>query len=697
MTDRPPSKNIKKAVFITCNDGYVTRAIVSLKNFQHHNSGYSAYILGTTFSAQSVRLALRYQTGLLRCNLSKDFDNLHKRPYGKEYPIECFYHFYAYKLLRQFDVLVNIEADMYTCAPLQFDVSKVRYVGGAHQLGFTIGSFGQLLFNRLRPIHPKARVPLSNPRIMGGFRVYNTRNLTKIGFYETIVKYYKLARKYKNPRCGDDTLTVMYQGFHPKHFQLFSPWHNVVTDRPVVAIHNVVIIHFTGSDKPWNPTPAAKASPFRRHFLAMWKRFLYNHFPLGFIASHFPKLYVDVTKVRIPFYFYSGIDNFGDQITPYFLKKYGVPGSYTFCQDGHPGRRVISCGSIMRLCNPNTLVYGSGIRDRKQKIRGGAIQIIRGPRTRKRLLEIGCMCPPVYGDPALVLPLYYKPRVDARFVLGIIPHHSQHSRVLNMYKGSKGVLVIDLKTKDVETVVRQILSCRAVVSSSLHGLIVSDAYKVPNKWVKFDDNITGDDTKYYDYFESVHRQDVGFVDCRKYRKAKVCDLKAAARPVRLAFDVARLKEDLFFDERGITNYTKYLFTRLVVSRSHPPPKKTSNRQVSGRGRVIARSRVLANRQVSGRGRVIARSRVLANRKAPPHPKLPARMWFAYRSHFRIRGSLITARVDTWIKKRTCGSKDLPARSKRRVKLGSSFFLVRDKTRCSAHVLLELQVMGKGRI
>ena len=51
-----------------------------------------------------------------------------------------------------------------------------------------------------------------------------------------------------------------------------------------------------------------------------------------------------------------------------------------------------------------------------------------------------------------------------------------------------------------------------IVSSSLHGLIVSDAYKIPNVWIQFYNNIRGDNTKFYDYFKSVNRKDTSFIN-----------------------------------------------------------------------------------------------------------------------------------------------------------------------------------------
>ena len=88
----------------------------------------------------------------------------------------------------------------------------------------------------------------------------------------------------------------------------------------------------------------------------------------------------------------------------------------------------------MRLCNDKSIVYGSGIRDIDQNIKNGVIKIVRGPLTRKRLSEINCYCPPVYGDPGLLLSLYYNPTIKKTHKLGIIPHHIHYKVVKEMYK-----------------------------------------------------------------------------------------------------------------------------------------------------------------------------------------------------------------------------------------------------------------------
>lgn len=212
----------------------------------------------------------------------------------------------------------------------------------------------------------------------------------------------------------------------------------------------------------------------------------------------------------------------------------------------------------MRLCGPYSIVFGSGIRDRKQRIMPGRARFVRGPITRKRLLEVGGECPPIFGDPALLLSQYYRPRkTQSKIRLGIVPHYTEYDRLREMYDGYKDVRVIDMGCGDIEEVVDQIVSCYSIVSSSLHGIIISNSYGIPVRWIKFSDNIYGDDTKYRDHFASIGRPDETYIDAVHFGKLEIDELCSQIKEYEIQIDLERLSDEMFFDEHGMRSSILY--------------------------------------------------------------------------------------------------------------------------------------------
>jgi pyruvyltransferase len=163
----------------------------------------------------------------------------------------------------------------------------------------------------------------------------------------------------------------------------------------------------------------------------------------------------------------------------------------------------VTIGSVLAHINTYCIVWGSGINFKEESIARGTFLAVRGPLSRKRLLELGYECPEIYGDPALLLPLYFDPEIHKEYRLGIIPHINDLELVKELYKDHPSIQIIDFNTNDIEMTTKQILACEHILSSSLHGIIVAHAYGIPAVQVQFSDRIFGDGVKYHDYFLSV--------------------------------------------------------------------------------------------------------------------------------------------------------------------------------------------------
>ena len=202
------------------------------------------------------------------------------------------------------------------------------------------------------------------------------------------------------------------------------------------------------------------------------------------------------------------VDNYGDILAPFLAEK--LSGKQVV-KVSHPMSRwykwfikhYVTVGSIICAASKNSIVWGSGIIKQNENVRAAKFVAVRGPRTRKRLLELSYEVPEVYGDPALLLPKFISNTVTKKYALGIIPHYVDYASVLEQFKADSTVKVINLMTDDVVKTTLEILECKQIISSSLHGVIVSHAYEIPALWVKFSTKLAGDNIKFYDYFESL--------------------------------------------------------------------------------------------------------------------------------------------------------------------------------------------------
>jgi autotransporter strand-loop-strand O-heptosyltransferase len=174
--------------------------------------------------------------------------------------------------------------------------------------------------------------------------------------------------------------------------------------------------------------------------------------------------------------------------------------------------KLLAIGSTMVFARKNDYVWGTGVisdREVNMEEHPKKIYAVRGPISRKELIRVGLECPEVYGDPALLFPRIYQPNVSKKYKYGIIPHYFeyQNASVLNtLYRLEEmDVKVINITT-GIEQFVDEVNECEYIISSSLHGVIVADAYRIPNVRVRMSNDITGGDFKYMDYFASVKRK-----------------------------------------------------------------------------------------------------------------------------------------------------------------------------------------------
>lgn len=218
-------------------------------------------------------------------------------------------------------------------------------------------------------------------------------------------------------------------------------------------------------------------------------------------------------------------NNFGDLLSPYIIKKiskckvwYKYKGKrwYTelvrkiLCNDIKSlthilfpwERSLIAVGSVIAWGNKKSEVWGSGLLRSDEKVFVGKIYAVRGQFTRAQLVKQGYQVPEVYGDPAILLPWIYIPSSrESKNDVGIIPNWEETDFFQQKY-GTQ-YKIIDLRTSDIHAIIDQIVACKYILSTSLHGIIVAHAYGVRALWIKKGD-IQTDGIKFNDYFSSVN-------------------------------------------------------------------------------------------------------------------------------------------------------------------------------------------------
>ena len=132
---------------------------------------------------------------------------------------------------------------------------------------------------------------------------------------------------------------------------------------------------------------------------------------------------------------------------------------------------------------------------------------VRGPRTRDIL---GDSAISIFGDPAIVLPtLITKPKNSGKIC--VIPHYVDYVQIRSELPEDNSIKLLDVSKANFAKNVLEIAAADLVISSSLHGLIIAEAYGVPAIWLKVSDQIIGGRFKFDDYYEGTNREN-NFID-----------------------------------------------------------------------------------------------------------------------------------------------------------------------------------------
>lgn len=203
--------------------------------------------------------------------------------------------------------------------------------------------------------------------------------------------------------------------------------------------------------------------------------------------------------------------NVGDALSPAILTMVsGRPATHAaFCSDRS---RMVAIGTIAQNLRGGSVdVWGAGCSPWLDPLDPSArrpyrrpenmtlrLHAVRGPMTEALLLDGAPRLRRIpYGDPGMLLPRFYAPQVEKRWDLGVVLHLSElvdrsfdarpkpvlaRYRIPDDLSGAVRLItmVAPASIDGIRAKIDEILACRRIVSTSLHGYALAVAYGIPS-------------------------------------------------------------------------------------------------------------------------------------------------------------------------------------------------------------------------
>ena len=201
----------------------------------------------------------------------------------------------------------------------------------------------------------------------------------------------------------------------------------------------------------------------------------------------------------------SGARNFGDHLSHIITAAAAAERGLTFDDEVSEARRMLGIGSILHFSADGDIVWGSGVNGKiaVAEIKSTLLDIraVRGPKTSAVLRDAGFTVPDVYGDPALLTPRFFSDRFpvapsrDYIFVpnLNDLKVHGEEANLVSPLLGWNRCI-------------EAICSAKLVIASSLHGIILAEAFGVPARYVRLSEIEAR--FKYDDYAQGTGRAEL---------------------------------------------------------------------------------------------------------------------------------------------------------------------------------------------
>lgn len=217
----------------------------------------------------------------------------------------------------------------------------------------------------------------------------------------------------------------------------------------------------------------------------------------------------------LPLYYYQDprFVNFGDYLSLKIVERILDGPVKVSKKRAPPGqRKFLALGSLLFAANDHDVVWGSGTNDKRSEksdynFTTLDVRAVRGPLTRQFLMDTyGIACPEIYGDPGLLVPYLFpefQRSENPTYDYIVVVHYNDFAQIP---KDPDGHVVY--ATEPWDQVIQKILDSHFVISSSLHGVIVAEAFGIPARLLRVNEKEPL--IKFKDYYYGTQRFDFQF-------------------------------------------------------------------------------------------------------------------------------------------------------------------------------------------
>lgn len=245
--------------------------------------------------------------------------------------------------------------------------------------------------------------------------------------------------------------------------------------------------------------------------------------------------------------YYASVPNMGDMLNKDIIEKcfgYDVVrhtyltgkvsgigsglGNYTYEEE--TWKNILKL--VFSFISPEVYIWGTGFieyreKDSKFYKRKTNICAVRGQLSKSRVEKIlGHKIDVPMGDAGILADRLLESMPEKKYDVGIIAHYKEQDdpAFQKLVKSFPNSRFIDVRKTPLE-VITQIAECRTVISSSLHGLIIADSLRIPNRHIVVTNNLLGDGYKFDDYY-SAYGLEHEYTDLSKEEVPALEDVKS---------------------------------------------------------------------------------------------------------------------------------------------------------------------------